>query len=318
MYRQLPMVVVLPETVAQVAAIMALAAELNVKVVPRGGGTSLSGGSLPLADGILLAMGKFNRILEIDYANRCAVVQPGRRQSRHHQGGGGRRLLLRARSVLADRLFHRRQCRGEFRRHPLPEIWSHHQQYPRHRSRADGRRRDPPRRQASRYRSLRPHRRDDGLRRPARRRHRSDRPHPEEARSRARRAARLSLGAGRRRLRRRDHRAGHHSRRAGDDGSGLHPSRPRPYQPCGYPRDAGSIVIAELDGTAAEVDHLIDRVSAIAREQGATTIKVSTSEAERQQFWQGPQERLSGGGRDRAGLSLHGRDDPALRTGAGC
>jgi FAD/FMN-containing dehydrogenases len=77
MYRQLPMVVVLPETVAEVSQILALAKELNVKIVPRGGGTSLSGGSMPLEDGILLAMGKFNKILEIDYENRCAIVQPG-------------------------------------------------------------------------------------------------------------------------------------------------------------------------------------------------------------------------------------------------
>ncbi|MCY4229657.1 MAG: FAD-binding protein, partial [Alphaproteobacteria bacterium] len=77
MYRQLPLVVVLPETVNHVQAVMALAAEMNVKVVPRGAGTSLSGGSMPLGDGILLAMGKFNRILEIDYDNRCARVQPG-------------------------------------------------------------------------------------------------------------------------------------------------------------------------------------------------------------------------------------------------
>jgi len=49
----------------------------GVKVVPRGSGTSLSGGALPLADAVLLAMGKFNRILDIDYANRCVVAQPG-------------------------------------------------------------------------------------------------------------------------------------------------------------------------------------------------------------------------------------------------
>ncbi len=77
MYRQLPLVVVLPETVDQVSRIMALANKMNVKVVPRGAGTSLSGGSLPLGDGILLAMGKFNKILDIDYSNRCARVQPG-------------------------------------------------------------------------------------------------------------------------------------------------------------------------------------------------------------------------------------------------
>ena len=50
---------------------------MNVKIVPRGAGTSLSGGSMPLEDGILLGMSKFNRILEIDYENRCARVQPG-------------------------------------------------------------------------------------------------------------------------------------------------------------------------------------------------------------------------------------------------
>ena len=49
----------------------------GIKVVPRGAGTSLSGGALPLADGVLLGMGKFNRMLEIDYENRVAVVEPG-------------------------------------------------------------------------------------------------------------------------------------------------------------------------------------------------------------------------------------------------
>ncbi|MCP5371236.1 MAG: FAD-binding protein [Hyphomicrobiales bacterium] len=76
-YRQLPLIVALPETVDQVAAILRYCGEAGVKVVPRGAGTSLSGGALPLADGITLAMGKFNRILEIDFDNRCVVAQPG-------------------------------------------------------------------------------------------------------------------------------------------------------------------------------------------------------------------------------------------------
>jgi glycolate oxidase len=76
-YRQMPLVVVLPETTAQVAAILRWCGENNVKVVPRGAGTSLSGGALPLADGVLLGMAKFNRILEIDYDNRVVVTQPG-------------------------------------------------------------------------------------------------------------------------------------------------------------------------------------------------------------------------------------------------
>ncbi|MGO8915567.1 MAG: FAD-binding protein, partial [Stellaceae bacterium] len=76
-YQQLPMVVVLPETTAQVAEVLRYCKANAVKVVPRGAGTSLSGGALPLEDGVLLGLGKFKRILEVDVANRCAVVQPG-------------------------------------------------------------------------------------------------------------------------------------------------------------------------------------------------------------------------------------------------
>jgi glycolate oxidase len=76
-YRQLPMLVVLPETTDQVAQILKYCHGQGIKVVPRGAGTSLSGGALPLADGVLLGLGKFKEILEIDYANRVAVVQPG-------------------------------------------------------------------------------------------------------------------------------------------------------------------------------------------------------------------------------------------------
>jgi glycolate oxidase len=76
-YRQIPLVVVLPSTVRQVSEVLRYAHENGIKVVPRGAGTSLSGGALPLADGIILGLSKFNRVLEIDYENRCVVVQPG-------------------------------------------------------------------------------------------------------------------------------------------------------------------------------------------------------------------------------------------------
>ncbi|MCG8489999.1 MAG: FAD-binding protein [Sneathiellales bacterium] len=76
-YRQLPMVAVLPETKEEIAEILKFCKSEKVNVVPRGAGTSLSGGALPLADGVLLGLGKFSRILEVDYDNRCAVVQPG-------------------------------------------------------------------------------------------------------------------------------------------------------------------------------------------------------------------------------------------------
>src|SRR6185369_16131138 len=76
-YRQLPFLVVLPEATGQVAQVLRYCHEHGIRVVPRGAGTSLSGGALPLADGVLLGMGKFNRIREIDFENRVAVVEPG-------------------------------------------------------------------------------------------------------------------------------------------------------------------------------------------------------------------------------------------------
>ncbi|HEX3485006.1 MAG TPA: FAD-linked oxidase C-terminal domain-containing protein [Micropepsaceae bacterium] len=76
-YRQRPLLCVLPENADQVAGVLAYAGRENIRIVPRGAGTSLSGGALPLADSILLGMSRMSRILEIDYENRCAVVQPG-------------------------------------------------------------------------------------------------------------------------------------------------------------------------------------------------------------------------------------------------
>ena len=76
-YRQLPMIVVLPETTEQVSRVLDYCHEQGIKIVPRGAGTSLSGGALPLEDGITLGLGKFNRILDIDYGNRCVTAQPG-------------------------------------------------------------------------------------------------------------------------------------------------------------------------------------------------------------------------------------------------
>jgi glycolate dehydrogenase FAD-linked subunit len=76
-YRGLPLAVVLPSNLEEVRALLRYCREVGVKVVPRGAGTSLSGGALPLSDGVLLGMSKFNRILEVDYRNRCVVAQPG-------------------------------------------------------------------------------------------------------------------------------------------------------------------------------------------------------------------------------------------------
>ncbi|MEO9191969.1 MAG: FAD-binding protein, partial [Acetobacteraceae bacterium] len=76
-YRQMPLAVALPETTEQVAAILRFCHQHGVRVVPRGAGTSLSGGALPLADAVVVGLMRLNRILDIDYADRCAVVQAG-------------------------------------------------------------------------------------------------------------------------------------------------------------------------------------------------------------------------------------------------
>jgi len=76
-YRQLPMVVVLPQNEAQVVAILKACHDLKVQIVPRGAGTGLSGGAMPIADGVVVSTAKFNKIVSMDKYSRTAVVQPG-------------------------------------------------------------------------------------------------------------------------------------------------------------------------------------------------------------------------------------------------
>jgi glycolate oxidase len=76
-YRCLPWLVVLPETVEQVQRIMRVCHRHVVPIVPRGAGTGLAGGALPLENGVLLSLAKLNKVLEIDSRNRLARVHPG-------------------------------------------------------------------------------------------------------------------------------------------------------------------------------------------------------------------------------------------------
>src|SRR5690606_5719703 len=76
-YRQRPLAVVLPRTTAEVAAVVRYAHDEGLRIVPRGAGTSLSGGAIPAADAIVVGLGRFNQILDMDYANRCVVAQCG-------------------------------------------------------------------------------------------------------------------------------------------------------------------------------------------------------------------------------------------------
>ncbi|NLH79371.1 MAG: FAD-binding protein [Phyllobacteriaceae bacterium] len=286
MYRQKPLVVVLPETVAEVVAVMRLAAEMNVKVVPRGGGTSLSGGSLPLADGILLAMGKFNRILEVDFENRVARVQPGvtnlaiTRAVEHRgfyyapdpssqiacsiggnvaENAGGVHCLkygLTTNNVLGVEMV---LIGGEV-------------------VRLGGKHLD-----SEGYDLLGLVTGSEGLLGVVTEVTVRILQKPETARG-------VLLGFP--------------SVKAGADcvaaiiAAGIIPggmemmdaaaiAAAEAFKPCGYPQDAEGLVIVELDGTSAEVDHLVAEVEKIAVANGATSCRVSTSEAERLGFWFG-------------------------------
>jgi glycolate oxidase len=76
-YRQPPMAVVLPQTTEQVSEVLRFCHANGVRVIPRGAGTSLSGGALPLEDSVVVGLARMNRILDVDYADRCATVQAG-------------------------------------------------------------------------------------------------------------------------------------------------------------------------------------------------------------------------------------------------
>src|SRR5262249_24717855 len=76
-YRELPLLTVPPRDTGPGARVLRHCSERHLKVGPRGAGPPPSGGALPLADGILLGLAKFNRILDIDFPNRCVVAQPG-------------------------------------------------------------------------------------------------------------------------------------------------------------------------------------------------------------------------------------------------
>jgi glycolate oxidase len=285
-YRQPPMVVVLPETVAQVSAILAWCHAQGVKVVPRGSGTSLSGGALPLADAVLLGLGKFNRVIEVNHADRLAVVQPGvtnlaitravedagfyyapdpSSQIACSIGGnvaensGGVHCLkygLTTNNVLGVELV---LMDGEV-------------------VRLGGRQLDPagldllgvvvgsegllgvvtevtvrilPKPQTARAVLL-------GF------------PDPESAGACvAQVIAEGIIPAGMEMM----------------DRPAIHAAEA--FVQVGYPLDVGALLIVEVDGPAAECDHLIEEIARIARDNGATTLRVSTDEQERLAFWAG-------------------------------
>ncbi len=285
-YRAVPMAVVLPSTTAQVASILQLCEREAIKVVPRGAGTSLSGGALPLTDGIVLGLGKFNQILDIDLANRCVVAQPGVTnlaitQAVEHAGfyyapdpssqiacsiggnvaenSGGVHCLkygLTTNNLLGLELVL-----------PSGEIIRLGGKY----LDADG------------YDLMGILTGSEGLLGVVTEVTVRILPKPATARAML---------------------MGFPSNEQGGDcvaaiiAAGIIPGglemmdRPAIHAAeafChpGYPLDVEALLICELDGPAAEVDHLLELVAGIARQHGASDIRVSTSDAERQRFWLG-------------------------------
>ncbi len=285
-YRQLPLVVVLPETVKQVSRILKYCQANGIRVVPRGSGTSLSGGALPLEDAVLLVMSRFNRVLDIDYANRVAVVQPGvtnlgithavegrgfyyapdpSSQIACSIGGnvaenaGGVHCLkygLTTNNVLGIEMV---LINGDV-------------------VRLGGRHLD-----AAGYDILGLMTGSEGLLGVVTEVTVRILQKPETARA-------MLVGFP-------------SSEQAGQCvadiiGAGIIPGgiemmdRPaihaaEDFVHAGYPLDVEALLIVELDGPEAEVDHLIGEVGAIAEKNGAATSRVSTDEAERQTFWAG-------------------------------
>ena len=295
-YRQLPLAVVLPETVPQIAAVMKYCHQNGIKVVPRGSGTSLSGGALPLADAVLLGLGKFNRILEVDYANRCVVAQPGvtnlaithavqadgfyyapdpSSQIACSVGGnvaensGGVHCLkygLTTNNLLGIELV---TIEGEILR-------------------LGGKHLD-----AGDYDLMGVMTGSEGLlgivsevtlrilQKPATQR--AILVGFEDTESAATAVGDV-IGAG--------------IIPAGMEMmDGLAINAAEDFVNAGYPRSAAALLIIELDGPAVEVDALIDRVAKIMDKAGASSLKVSTSEAERNLFWAGRKSAFPAVGR---------------------
>ena len=124
-YKGQPDLVVLPETAEQTAAIVRLCRREKVPVVPRGSGTGLIGGAMAPAGGVMVAMNRMNRILELDFPNRCAVVATGPDQPLAERGHARARLLLRARPVEPDGVVDRRELLDQCRRPSLPQVRDH-------------------------------------------------------------------------------------------------------------------------------------------------------------------------------------------------
>ena len=295
-YRQLPMVVALPETEQDVQRILKACHALGVPVVARGAGTGLSGGALPPGDGVLLSLARFMRILEIDPLARTARVQPGVRNlaiseavaphglyyapdpssqiacsigGNVAENAGGMHCLkygLTVHNILKLRAY---TIEGE-----LIEVGS------------DGL-------DAAGYDLLALMTGSEGLLAVITEVTVKLLPKPERAQcilaafddiAQAGQAVANVIAAG--------------MIPAGlEMMDKITTGAVEPFVNAGYPLDAAAILLCESDGNDAEVAAEIERMKAVMHESGATEVRVSQSEAERNKFWAGRKAAFPAAGR---------------------
>ena len=285
-YRQPPMIAALPSSTAEVAAILELCSAWGVKVVPRGAGTSLSGGALPLGDGGAARPRQAHRILDIDYANRCAVVQPGVTNlaiTRAVEGEGfyyapdpSSQIACTIGGNVAENSGGVHCLKYGVTTNNilgLETVLMNGDVV-----RLGGRHLD-----AEGYDLLGVMAGSEGLLGVITEGHR---PAPAAARHRPRAADRLLRQRAGRRLRRQGDCRGHHPGRHGDDGPPRHPGGGGILQGRLPARRRGA-ADRGARRPAVEVDHLVGRVREIAEEAGAVSVRTSASEEERLAFWAG-------------------------------
>ncbi len=294
--RQKPLAAVLPGNAEEIAAVLRFCRDHGVNVVPRGAGTSLSGGATPLADGILLVTSRLNRILELDYENRCAVVQPGVTNLAVSQAVEGRgfyyapdpssQLACSIGGNVAENSGGIHCLKYGITTNNLlgVELVTIDGEIVRIGGKGGA---------MSGYDLLGLITGSEGLlgmvteatvrilpRPPAVRALLIGFPSIEAAGAAVARTIAEGIIPAAMEL----------MDRLTVEAVEAHCAR-------GYPQDAEGVLIAELDGTAAEVDALIARLEAIARAEGATSCRVSESEAERLRFWAGRKAAFPATGR---------------------
>ena len=125
-HRVTPAAVALPLTTDAVAEVVRTCVDASIPFVARGAGTGLSGGALPVADGVVVCLSRMRSILDVDLDNHQVTVQPGVTNLEVSKAVAAARVLLRAGPVVAAGVHDRWQRRGELRRRALPEVRIHH------------------------------------------------------------------------------------------------------------------------------------------------------------------------------------------------